>query len=121
MGSATVCLVEADPAIRDSLTTLLDLNGYEVRTFATGSAFLRSIGREDDILCVVCEAQLPDVSGLDVHEALQRYADTIPFALLISRRDDKIIDTARRRGITRYFLKPLVYRHLIEFVSGLAR
>ena len=121
MASTTVYLVEADPAIQDSLSTLLDLNGYEVRTFEAGLDFLATITLDNDALCIVCEAQLPDISAFDLHEALQRIKPGIPFALLISRRDEKVVSAARQHGITRFFQKPLVYRRLLEFVSALPR
>ncbi|MCB1684960.1 MAG: response regulator [Pseudomonadales bacterium] len=120
MESTLVYVVDADPAIRDSLTTLLDLNGYEVRAFATGESFLATLHEDTDALCIVCEAQLPDASGLEIYRQLARLKIDIPFALLISRRNDSIVATARQCGISWLFLKPLVYRHLLDFVGDLS-
>ena len=121
MGSNTVYVVDADPAIRDSLTTLLDLNGYEVCAFASGETFLAMLEDPLDALCIVCEAQLPDANGLDIYRQLALRNIDVPFALLVSRRNESILSTARQRGISWLFLKPLVYRNLIEFVGGLSR
>jgi FixJ family two-component response regulator len=117
MAEAPVYLVDADPAVRDSLSTLMDLNGFEVRSFSTGGAFLRSL---DDVLirCVICEAQLPDTTGVQIFESLQRIEREVPFALLVSQRDSSTIRIARAAGITRIFQKPLVHRHLLSFVHA---
>jgi FixJ family two-component response regulator len=41
--ASIVHVVDGDPAVRDSLTTLLDLNGFRVETYATGAAFLKEL------------------------------------------------------------------------------
>ena len=120
MTSTVVYVVDADPAIRDSLTTLLDLNGYEVRAFASGETFLATVHEGTDALCIVCEAQLPDTTGMEIYRKLALLKIDVPFALLVSRRNDSILATARQNGISWLFLKPLVYRHLLEFVGGLS-
>ncbi|MFV2089203.1 MAG: response regulator [Pseudomonadales bacterium] len=117
MGRDSVCIVDGDPAVRDSLSTLLDLNGYHVETFSTGSAFLRQLKSGIRMQCVVCEADLPDTSGVRIFEKVQALPDSIPFALLVSRRNPSIVKTAHKAGIEQVFLKPLVHRHLIEFIS----
>jgi len=117
MSEAPVYLIDADPAVRDSLSTLMGLNGFEVRAFSTGGAFLRSL---DDVLirCVICEAQLPDATGIQVFERLHQIERKEPFALLVSQRDSSTIRVARAAGITRIFQKPLVHRHLLSFVHA---
>jgi len=116
MTEPTVLLIDADPAVRDSLTTLMDLNGFKVEAFATGSAFLRSLDHSD-IRCVICEAELPDTTGVQVYQSLQAARDSLPFALLISQRDIMTLRTAQSAGITQIFQKPLVHRHLLTFVN----
>lgn len=117
MAQAPVYLVDADPAVRDSLSTLMDLNGFEVRAFATGGAFLRSLN-DTPVRCVICEALLPDTTGTQLFEDLHRINPDVPFALLVSQRDLSTIRLARAAGITRIFQKPLVHRHLLSFVHA---
>jgi FixJ family two-component response regulator len=117
MGSDSVFIIDGDPAVRDSLSTLLDLNGYEVETFSTGGAFLTRLRSGVRMECVVCEADLPDTSGIDVYKKIQQASPGTPFALLVSRRNPSIIQSARDAGIEQVFPKPLVHRHLIEFIS----
>jgi FixJ family two-component response regulator len=115
--TASVCIIDGDPAVRDSLATLMHLSGHEVSTFPSGSAFLDALD-PDDLECVVCEAQLPDTTGVAVYQALEEKHITVPFALLVSHSDRATVATASRAGIRNVFYKPLVHRRLIAFVSG---
>ena len=118
--AATVYLVDADPAVRDSLTTLMDLNGFTVRSFSTGAAFFRSLGADAplDVRCVICEAELPDTTGIQLYRRLLEQKLEPPFALLVSRRSSTTLRSAQRAGIKQIFQKPLVHRHLGDNVRG---
>lgn len=117
MGSDPVFVIDGDPAVRDSLSTLLDLNGYDVESCSTGAAFLKRLREGVKMACVVCEADLPDTSGIEVFRKVRELDGETPFALLVSRRNPSVIQTARATGIDKIFLKPLVHRHLIEFIT----
>ena len=113
----SVLLVDADPAVRDSLKTLMDLNGFAVRSFSTGAAFLRAVD-DSHIHCVICEADLPDTSGIRIYQHLQQLDADLPFALLVSGINSTVVRSARSVGISQIFQKPLVYRRLLNFVSS---
>ncbi len=119
-----VHVVDGDPAVRDSLTTLLDLNGFDVTTYATGSAFLESLegstdaGQIPSSEWVVCEADLPDGSGIELYGRMRAVNSPATFVLLVSRLNPRIVRSARIAGIDRVFQKPLVYRNLISYISG---
>ena len=68
--SFPVCIVDADPAVRDSLASVIDLHGLPVRCYATGTQFLTETRRVLQVRSVLCDAQLPDLSGLDVYRQL---------------------------------------------------
>ena len=109
-----VCVIDGDAAVRDSLATLMTLNGHEVCAFETGAAFITAL----DADCVICEAELPDISGLELFQAFRQRCPDIRFALLMSRKDPHAISAARRSGVNAVFQKPLVHRTLRAFVTG---
>lgn len=117
MTERAVLLVDADPAIRDSLTTLMDLNGFTVRTFSTGAAFLRELDLTTSH-CVICEAILPDTTGIRIYQHLRELEAELPFALLVSQQNPAIQRSAQSAGIREVFQKPLVHRRLLNFVSS---
>ena len=79
-----ICVVDSDPAVRDSLLYLCRANGYPARSFSTGTAFLGTLG-EVNARSVICEAELPDGSGVWVWQSLRERGVDVPFALLVSR------------------------------------
>ena len=117
MSNGIVCVVDGDPAVRDSVETLMSLNGYAVAVYSTGSAFLSDFD-PDTVGCVVCEAELPDTTGFAVYDVLRQRHCTAPFALLVSRGDRATYDRARRVGIDHVFTKPIVNRRLTAFVRA---
>ena len=115
-----VCVIDGDPAVRDSLATLMRISGHDVSTYSTGSAFLHEL-KADELACVICEAELPDTTGLAVYKALNEKHIAVPFALLVSHTDPVTLAAASKAGIQHVFYKPLVHRRLIAFVSGRGR
>ena len=116
-----VCVVDGDPAVRDSLQYLCDSSGYAAQGFSTQAAFLRTLERVDGLFlkCVICEAQLPDGSGVELYKTLRQRGFELPFALMISRHSSNAARSASRVGIEYIWSKPLVDRApLLSFLSG---
>lgn len=111
-----VCALEPDPAVRDSLVTLLEVEGYSVLTFATARAFFHALPRVFPDL-VICEAQLPDSDGYRVHADLQRQRRDALFVLLSSDREERYGPGAQRRGISYVLHKPIVDRQLLSLIN----
>lgn len=115
-----VCVIDGDSAVRDSLATLLTLMGHEVRTYADGKEFLEALCAAPDSCadCVICEADLPDTSGVDLLQRFRRHRPTARFALLMSRKDAALEAAARASGADAVFQKPLVHGTLKRFVEA---
>ena len=115
-----VCVVDGDPAVRESLLYLCDSNGHHAMGFSTRTAFLRAL--EDQVTatkCVICEAQLPDGSGVELFQALRQRGMLVPFALLVSRHSVFAVKNASRVGIQYIWSKPLTdSMPLIEFLGS---
>ena len=110
-----VCVVDGDPAVRDSLQYLCNSSGYPAMGFSTRKAFLRTL---DDVRisrtkCVICEAQLPDGSGVELFEELKLRGFIVPFVLLVSRGSKLAAKNASRAGIEYVWQKPIVDRGLL--------
>jgi FixJ family two-component response regulator len=119
--ASVVHVVDGDPAVRDSLTTLLDLNGFKVHTYATGAALLKELvaaPADSDQNWVICEEDLPDGSGIDLYSKVREAKADTPFILLISRRNPGIIQTAKNAGIDQIYQKPLVHRNLLTYIEA---
>jgi two-component system response regulator FixJ len=110
-----IAVLDGDPAVRDSLATLMRLDDHAVATYPTAAAFLRALDAQA-ACCVICEAELPDQSGLQVFLTLRERNPSSRFALLVSRKDSQLLARAHDVGIRDVYFKPLVHRRLLEFV-----
>jgi DNA-binding NtrC family response regulator len=110
-----VCVIDGDSAVRDSVTTLMALNDIEATGFACGGDFLRA-SHEHDIPYVICEADLPDTTGIELFLTFKPQHPECRFALLLSRSDRATAAVAANVGIDAVFRKPLVNRRLRDFV-----
>src|SRR3712207_5543003 len=64
-----IAVVDDDLAVRDSLATIFELEGFRVHTFDGGRAFLDAVpGLEPD--CVLLDVHMPPPSGLEVVQAI---------------------------------------------------
>lgn len=115
-----MCVVDGDPAVRDSLQYLCASNGYVARGFSTRSAFLRMLDavNRTSPKCVICAAELPDGSGVDLYNELRFREVIVPFALMVSINSGSATQHALRAGIEYVWPKPLVDRGpLIAFIG----
>ena len=79
-----VLVVEDDPAIRGSLTTALELNGYTVSTAPDGIAALQAL-KDDGVDLVVLDVGLPGLDGLGVCRLMRSEGMHTPVLMLTAR------------------------------------
>lgn len=112
-----VCVIDPDPAVRDSAYTLFQTQPVQVMTFAGVCAFWEAIGCTRPT-CVIAEVELPDGDGIELYiQLLHRHPD-MPFALLLSRETGAAPHRARAQGIRAVYQKPLLVDQLRQFVES---
>ena len=79
--SLAVYVVDDDPAVRDSLSLLLSLKGYNTSCFASAEDFLASI-RPDAAGCVMADVRMPGMSGLEMQHELLRRGVEMPVVII---------------------------------------
>jgi two-component system, LuxR family, response regulator FixJ len=103
---AIVHLVDDDDAVRDSLRTLLDSYGLDVREYKSAVQFLD----EGDTTvggCLVLDLHLPILSGLDLITIMRQRKIRLPVVFITGRSDKKIRERAMRAGAIAFLDKPL--------------
>jgi FixJ family two-component response regulator len=119
----TIVVVNDDSALRHALRFALGVEGFVVRTFAKGEDLL---GAADlaDLACVVTDARLPDMPGLDLVARLRRQRDGLPAILLTTNPTLRLRREAEDAGVA-LIEKPLrgdsVVNVVVALLSGLAR
>lgn len=103
--SASVLIVDDDPAIRQALELLMDSAGFAPRSFASGREFLDTSPPKGPA-CVLLDLRMPDMSGLDVQQQLRRQNPDLPVIFLTGNGDVPAAVRALKYGALDFFQKP---------------
>ena len=103
----TLMLVDDDLALRSALKFALELDGYKVRTFASGEALLEADLPARNV-CLVVDENLPGIGGLDSVGALRARSQDLPALLITSHPGPEL---RRRAGRMRV---PIIEKPLID-------
>jgi len=119
MGGHTVLVVDDEPMLRNLLTRLLQLEGYEVLEAEDGQTALDVVAREKPDL-VLLDVMLPARNGLDVLGDLRR-TSRIPVILVsaLAEEDDRV--RGLKMGADDYVTKPFSAAELSARVESVLR
>ena len=101
----TILVIDDDPAMRDSLAFLLDVNGFSVTTHETAADFLDHFGRSN-VDCVVSDIRMPGMTGLDLVRKLKANAVACPVILMTGHGDVALAVEAMKAGAIDFIEKP---------------
>ena len=93
-----VIVVASDPAVRDSLKFLLEIEGYAVAALSNSAAVLDH-PEVRAAVCLVIDHDLPSIDGLDLVGTLRERHPTIPAILIASNADEQILNHSQTWGI----------------------
>ena len=85
----SVMLVEADAAVRGTLTLVLQEAGYRVLPFTRGDEALAALEAGLQVAILVTEVHLPDVNGWDLARAVRRLRPSLPVLYTPAGKDDQ--------------------------------
>lgn len=100
-----MAVVDDDPAVRDSLVTIFDLEGWRTRAFPDGESFLSEVKRMK-IDCVLLDVHMPGRSGLEVLEALGGHNYQAPVFMISGQGDIPMAVNAIKAGAHDFLEKP---------------
>lgn len=118
---STVYVVDDDPAIRESLVSLLRSVGLNVTAFASVPDFL-DCPRPDGPTCLVLDVRLPGRSGLDLQRELSAAHIQLPVIFITGHGDIPMSVQAMKGGAIEFLTKPFRDQDLLDAIHlGLAR
>lgn len=98
-------IVDDDPAMRDSLTFLLDVNGFTARSHDSATAFLDHLaGAPPD--CVVSDIRMPGMNGLELVRKLKADGLSCPVIAITGHGDVALAVEAMKAGAADFIEKP---------------
>jgi len=113
-----VGLVEDDPVMGGSIVQRLELEGWDVTWWHTGSEAVVGLGRVADSLdLVICDIRLPDMSGETVFEHMARQPNAPPFLFVTGFAEIDQAVRLMRSGAVDFLAKPFA---MDEFLKRIA-
>lgn len=111
-----VLVVDDDPGILESFNYMLQ-DKCELILSENGQDALRFLETEKPRL-VFLDIKMPDISGLQVLEAIRRKYPELSVVIITGTEDEKNMQVARSYGVKGYLKKPLDISEIIEIVDS---
>src|ERR1700758_1779240 len=101
----TVLIIDDEAGIRESLQTLLELEGYDVETAATGQQGLNRLGQRTFDL-ILLDLALPDRNGLDILAELRAQDPGVSVIMITAYGTVENAVRAMQSGAANFVQKP---------------
>jgi FixJ family two-component response regulator len=111
-----VAVVDDDPEMRASLTTLLSAFGFSAKTFDSAETFL-VCGLTSEAICLVVDIQLGDISGVELAHKLAADEFDIPIIFMTGLDNEVIRGQAADAGGIAFLHKPFPAKILIDAIQ----
>lgn len=118
--STQLIIVDDDFDLRDSLEAYFGAPAFRVTSFNSGKALLAHLPEHFDGV-VVCDLKMPEMSGLEVLEALEGMVDAPPVILMTAFGDVPIAVKAMNLGAYDFIEKPFDPAEMKEKVLQAAK
>lgn len=105
MSERLVHVVDDDDAVRDSLRVLLQISGYDVRTYDSGVRFLEAFTGEEKG-CVITDVRMPGITGLAMAARLNSLGSKLPIIVITGQADVPMAVEAMKAGVRDFIEKP---------------
>jgi two-component system, LuxR family, response regulator FixJ len=112
----TIYVVDDDDGMRRALDTLLSTVGYKTAVFSRPKEFLAGF-RADSPGCLVLDIRMPDMSGLEVQQHLNRMGSTVPVIFITGHGDVPMAVQAMKEGAFEFIQKPFRDQDLLDRIN----
>lgn len=119
--TGVIYVVDDDEAMCDSLTFLLNANGFRVSCHKSAERFLQALcaSDPDSICCALLDIQLGGISGIELHDALIKMNVNIPIAFITGHGKISSAVNALKKGAVDFIQKPINEDRLCDLVSAM--
>lgn len=119
---STILVVEDEPAIRENICSVLELEGFDVSDAFNGKDGLAKVQAQKlDLIC--CDVFMPEMDGYEFVQRLRSQAQyaTIPIIFLSARTSDEDIKKGLMMGANAYLKKPYNTSDLLNTINRLLK
>lgn len=115
-GPATIFVVDDDADVREAIRLVLEATGLQVETFPSAESFVAA-GHSTEAACLLVDAYLPGMSGLDLLQKLGRDGSDMPAVMITGSSDVSMAVAAMKAGALDFVEKPIGGPLLVEVVT----
>jgi len=111
-----VFIVDDDEHVRSALGSVLREDGRIAESYEDSEAFLRAY-KPGKPGCLLVDANLPGMSGLDLLRHLRLAGDTLPAVMITGNSDVPMAVQAMKAGADDFIEKPIGYQELLTAID----
>lgn len=112
-----IAIVDDDPAALQAMQFLLQVEGFGVRAYAGGRAFLDA-AYSPGIACAIIDQNMPGLSGIEVVEQLRQSGMRLPVILVTATSSAKLVARAKVAGVDCVIEKPIFGSGLTDAIRA---
>jgi FixJ family two-component response regulator len=112
-----VYVVDDDDGMRRALTILITTVGYQPIAFAKPTEFLAKYDPSQPG-CLVLDVRMPEMSGLEVQQHLNKAGSMLPVILISGHGDIPMAVQAMKDGAFDFLQKPFRDQELLDRING---
>jgi FixJ family two-component response regulator len=112
----TVFVIDDDRAARESVEQLIDIGGWQAKSFASAGEFL-AWPRAPAPGCLILDITLPDLSGLELQGLLAEQPQ-LPVIFITGFADASMIVRAMKAGAIEFLTKPFADEPLLSAIRN---
>ncbi|VAW60101.1 hypothetical protein MNBD_GAMMA08-1911 [hydrothermal vent metagenome] len=112
----TIFIVDDDPAMRDSLSWLIETIGYPVKVFASAQEFLDGYQHHEPG-CLILDVRLPGMSGIQLQQRMKIENITLPVIIISGHGDVPMAVKAMQQGAIVFLEKPFRDQELLDNIQ----
>ena len=111
-----IYVVDDDDGMRRALDALLSTVGYKTAVFSRPIDFLANF-KPDSPGCLVLDIRMPDMSGLEVQQQLNRRGSMLPVIFITGHGDVPMAVQAMKEGAFEFIQKPFRDQDLLDRIN----
>jgi FixJ family two-component response regulator len=103
--TATICLLDDDPAVLKGMGRLLSAANWNVKQFSDPEEFLGYAKTHRPPIAVI-DVWMPIMNGLEVQSRLREISPSTRIIIFTGKEDPRVRSTALNAGASAFFTKP---------------
>lgn len=112
----TVCIVDDDDAVRDSMRILIESYGLPVRDYPSAAAYLNGMPSGGGGVLLL-DLHMPGMNGLELLEVLRRRRMNTPAIIITGRADPSLTERIERARVLALLHKPVGDEDLVALIQ----